>query len=99
MREEKIGERRLVAAARALGDPLRDLAMTGQNWNVHLRTLGEAALDFLGQFLRRGAGKLSCDRPDEDFDELRPVAHVDVMQLTAQGDLVAPGVREQMRVG
>jgi hypothetical protein len=41
----------------------------------------------------------SCDRPDKDFDEFGSVAHVDVMKLAAQGDLVAPGLRQQMRVG
>ena len=61
--------------------------------------LGKAALDRLRQFLGRGAGELSRNGADEDLDELRPVAHVDVMQLAAQGDFVAPGRRQQMRVG
>ena len=89
----------LLRQADPFGDPLRDLTVTGQNRDVDLWPLGEAALDLLCQFLRRRAGKLSCNGPDKDFDEFGSVAHVDVMKLAAQGDLVAPGVRQQMRVG
>ena len=81
----------LLRQADALRDPLRDLAVPGQDGDVHLRALGKAALHRLGQLLRRRAGKLSRDGADEELDEFRPVAHVDVMELAAKGDLVAPG--------
>ena len=42
--------------ADALRDPLRNLAMSGQDGDVHLRGLGKTALHRLGQFLRRRAG-------------------------------------------
>ncbi len=83
----------------AFRDPLRDLAVPRENGNVHLRALGKTAFHRLGQFLRRRAGELSRDGPDEDFDEFRPVTHVDVMKLSAQGDLIAPSRRQQVRVG
>jgi len=81
--------------AAALSEYYRSRKMGFVVFTVDERLTGKAALDFLCQFLRRRAGKLSCDRPDKDFDEFRPVAHVDVMKLTAQSDLVAPGVRQQ----
>ena len=78
---------------------LRHLAVPGQDRDVHLRALGKAALHRLCQLLRRRAGELSRQCADEEFDEFRPVAHVDVMELAAKGDLVAQCRRQQVGVG
>ena len=73
--------------------------MPGQDGDVHLRSLGAAAFHRFCHFLRRSVGIFSRDGPDKDFDEFRPVAHVDVMQLPAKGDLIAPSRSQQVGVG
>ena len=57
--------------------------------NVHLHGLGKAALDRLGQFLRRRVREGARDGADDRFDEFRLVADVDAMKVPAKGDLVA----------
>ena len=85
--------------ADALRDPLRNLAVSGQDRDVHLRTFGQAALHRLFQLFGRRAGKFSLQGADHEFDEFRPVAHIDVMELAAQRDLVAPVRRQEVRIG
>ena len=41
----------------ALRDPLRNLAMAGQNGNAHLQSFGKALLDGFGQFRGRSVSK------------------------------------------
>ena len=85
--------------ADALRDPLRDLAVSGQDGNVHPGRFRQATLHGLCQLLRRRAGELPCQRANEDADELVPVADVDVVELSAKNDFVAPGLREKVCVG
>jgi hypothetical protein len=71
----------------------------GQDGDVDLRALGKAALHRLFQLVRRRTGKLSLQSADQEFDEFRPVAHIDVMELAAKGNLITPMCRQQVRVG
>src|SRR5262249_25595183 len=50
-------------------------------------------------FLRRSVRIFSRDGSDKDLDEFRPVPHVDVMELPAKGDFIAPSCRQQVGVG
>src|SRR5262249_12378416 len=82
-----------------LRDPLRDLAVPGQDGDIDLRALSKATLDRLLQLFRRRTRKLSFQCANQELDEFRPIAHVDVMELAAQSDLVTPVRRQQVRIG
>ena len=68
---------------------------------VALLTAGDALRGSCGfcELLGRSVRVFSRDGSDKDFDEFRSVAHVDVMELPAKGDLIAPGCRQQVSVG
>ena len=83
----------------ALRDPLRNLAMAGQNRNAHLQSFGKALLDGIGQFRGRRVGEQAREGANEGFDDFRVAAHVDAGKILAKGDLVAKRRRQQVGVG
>ena len=89
----------LVRKTDPLRDPLRHLAVAGQNGNAHLHGLGKAPLDRLGQFRGRRVGEGARDGADDRLGELRLVADVDALKVPAQRDLVAERRRQQVGVG
>ena len=94
-----MGKPELGGKPEPLGDPLRDLAVPREDRNVHLRRLGEATLNGLGQLFRRRAREEAGDGSDEDRGKLRPVSEVEALQLSTERDLVAPRRRQQVAVG
>ena len=60
--------------------------------------LGKAALHCLFQLFRRRTSKFSLQSADQELDEFRPVAHVDVVELAAERDQVSGQVQRRARV-
>ncbi len=81
----------LLRQADPLGDPLRDLAVAGENRNAHLQRFGETLLHGLAELLRRHVGEDAGEGADKGRGEFRMAAHVDEGEILAKGDLVAEG--------
>jgi hypothetical protein len=79
--------------AEPLRNPLRDLAVTRQDGDVHLRSLGQPAPHSLGELVGRRTREEARDGSDEDCGKLRLVAEVQTLELAAERDLIAPRCR------